>query len=127
MAKLTIKTENGKPVAHITHTFNVGEVLPPNGNKVAHDGQIIYTHAVTADTEAMERVYTDLLYRHAKYDAHEKFVEALEAYKQWVLLNAIGVQSYPLVSNKDGSINGLHEDIEVELAHPWKDVGDAPE
>lgn len=127
MAKLTIKTENGKSTAQITRTFDVGEVLPPNGNKVEKDGHIIYTHAITADTEAMERVYTDLLYTHAKYDAHEKFMEALEDYKQWVLLNAIGVQSYPLVRHKDGSIDGLRKGIEVEIEHPWKDIGDAPE
>lgn len=115
MTKVTIEKVDGVEQAVANVEINLGEVHGvskwvegDNGNK---------TRAIVAGVmiDSTEAYFKELLKANVEEENLERFEAQLEEYVKLRINQVIGVKKFPLQYGEDGQIEGLAEDVEVEV------------
>lgn len=106
MAKFK-EVENGNiKEGVISIDFNVGEIKQDKNKEVG-----VKTIVMSMDVKWWLEFYKKRLFELAQEGDSEAFEEQLESYRQFALLDTIGLHSYPIKRNENKELIGLKKDF----------------
>jgi hypothetical protein len=114
MTKVLVEKVDGVETAIATIEFNLGEVYR---EKVVEneDGSTSRTVCAGVHIEGTAEYLKELMKEGTKKDYLDQFDVRLEEYVKLRINQMLGVEKYPLQFNDKNELEGLKDDVEVEI------------